>query len=574
MSLLRCGLPLLASLLLVACGGGGEGASVSSGAGSAGGGGGGTGGVGNVTISGTVTYERVGFAPGTSTGLDLANALPAPVRGASVEALAPNGQTVLATATTSATGAYSVTVPRNTDLFIRVRAELLRTGTPAWTVTVRDNTAGAAVYTLDGSVFNAGTVDSTRNLAARTGWTAGSGYTGPRAAAPFSILDAVYEAQQLVLSADANAVFPELRLFWSPNNLPCSPGANDFCNGSSAALGRGEIGTSFFTPGTPDRIFVLGAANIDTDEFDQHVIAHEWGHYYQDNFSRDDSLGGEHSTTERLDLRVAFSEGWSNAFAGMVRNDPVYRDSFDTNQARGFAIDVEANNNPNAGWFNEGSIQSILWDLYDSTADGVDGVSLGFGPLHAVMTGRIRTTAAFTSVYPLLEGLRLARPADTAAINALAGAQLIATHSDDFGDTETNAGLDARNLPIYRPVVGGQTVEVCSSVPTADGVYNKLGNRRFLQFTAPGSGTATIRADFNGTQGATATDPDLVLYAAGVERARAESPANGSETLSAAVTAGTRYVLEVYEFSNLDPSAGPGGRARGLSCFNVQLTLP
>lgn len=573
MSLLRCGFPLLASLLLVACGGGGDGASVGAGGGGGGSGGGG-GGVGNVTISGTVTYDRVGFAPGTSTGLDLANPLPAPVRGASVEALSANGQTVLATATTSATGAYSVTVPRNADLFIRVRAELLRTGTPSWTVTVRDNTAGSAIYTLDGSVFNAGTVDSTRNLAARTGWTAGGGYTGPRSAAPFSILDAVYEAQQLVLSADPNAVFPELRLFWSTNNLPCSPAANDFCTGSSAALGRGEIGTTFFTPGTPDRIFVLGRANIDTDEFDQHVIAHEWGHYYQDNFSRDDSLGGEHSTTERLDLRVAFSEGWGNAFAGMSRNDPVYRDSFDTNQARGFAINVEANNNPNAGWFNEGSIQSIFWDLYDSTADGVDGISLGFGPLHAVMTGRIRTTGAFTSVYPLLEGLRLARPADTAAINALAGAQLIATNSDDFGDTETNAGLDPRNLPIYRPVVGGQTVEVCSSVPTADGVYNKLGNRRFLQFTAPGSGTATIRADFSGTQGATATDPDLVLYAAGVERARAEGSANGTETLTATVTAGTRYVLEVYEFSNLDPSAGPGGQARGLTCFNVQLTLP
>jgi hypothetical protein len=556
------------ALILVACGGGGGGSS------GGGGGGGGPPPVGNVTISGTVSYDRVPFGAGGGAGLDFANAQSAPVRGATVEALSANGQTVLATTTTSATGAYSVTVAGNTDLFIRVRAELLRSGTPSWTVTVRDNTAGSAIYTLDGAVFNAGSANSTRNLAARTGWTAGVGYNAPRAAAPFSILDAIWEAQQLVLSADANAVFPELRLFWSTSNVPCSPGANDFCTGSSAALGRGEIGTSFFSSGGPDRIFVLGRADIDTDEFDQHVLAHEWGHYYQDNFSRDDSLGGEHTPTERLDLRVAFSEGWGNAFAGMARGDPVYRDSFDLSQARGFAINVENNNNPNAGWFNEGSIQSIFWDLYDTTSDGADTLSLGFAPLHAVMTGRMRSTAAFTSVFPLLEGLRAARPADAAAINALAAAQLISTTSDDFGSAETNSGLDARNLPIYGAVSGGQTVEVCSSVPTAAGVYNKLGNRRLLRFVPNAAGNVTIRANYGGGQGTAATDPDLVLYAAGVERARAESEANGSETLTATVEAGTVFVLEVYEYTNVDPSNTSDGRPRGLTCFNVQLTLP
>lgn len=570
MYLLRRGVIVLLPLILVACGGGGGGGA------SGGGGGGGPppAPVGNVTISGTVTYDRVPFSPGANTGLDFANAQPAPVRGATVEALTANGQTVLATTTTSATGAYSVTVAGNTELFIRVRAELVRAGTPSWTVTVRDNTAGSAIYTLDGSVFNAGTANSTRNLAARTGWTAGVGYNAARAAAPFSILDAIYESQQLVLSADANAQFPELRVFWSTNNVPCSPAANDFCTGSSAALGRGEIGTSFFVPGSPDRIFVLGRADIDTDEFDQHVIAHEWGHYYQDNFSRDDSLGGEHSTTERLDLRVAFSEGWGNAFAGMARADPVYRDSFDLGQTRGFAINVENNNNPNAGWFNEGSIQSVFWDLYDTSNEGIDSLGLGFAPLHAVMTGRIRTTPAFTSVFPLLEGLRAARPADAAAINALAGAQLVSTTSDDFGNAETNNGLDVRNLPIYRAIAASQTVEVCSSVPTAAGFYNKLGNRRFLRLAPSAAGTVTIRANYGGAQGTAATDPDLVLYAAGVERARAEGAANGSETLTATVAAGTVYVLEVYEFTNVDPSDTTDGRPRGLTCFNVQLTLP
>lgn len=563
--LIRRGLSLCL-LVLSACGGGGGSST-----------GGGTGPVGppapppvgNVTISGTVSYDRVPFAAAPSGGLDFANVQPAPVRGATVQAVAAGGATVLASATTDAAGRYSLTVPGNTDLFIRVRAELVRSGAPAWTVTVRDNTQGEALYTLDGSVFNSGTASATSDLAARSGWTVGSGYTAPRSAAPFAILDAVYEAQQLVLGADANAQFPELRLLWSPNNVPCSPGAGGFCSGNSAAWARGEIGTTFFAPGSPDRIYVLGAVNNDTDEFDAHVIAHEWAHYYQENFSRDDSMGGDHAPDQRLDLRTAFSEGWGNAFAGMARGSPVYRDSFGANQASGFRIDVEVNNNPNAGWFSEGSIQSILWDLFDANNEAGDSVTMGFGPIHGVMRGRVRTTSAFTSIYPLLEGLRIARPGDVAGLDALAAAQLIAITASDFAVGETNAGLDARNLPIYRPIASGQTLEVCSSVPTATGVYNKLGNRRFLRIDTSVTGTATVRATFNGTSGTAPTDPDLVLYAAGVERGRAESADNGTETLTLTGLAAGTYVLEVYEFSNVDPSGTP----RGTTCFNVSFTF-
>jgi hypothetical protein len=560
------GTALLCLLALAACGGGGG---DSTGGGGGGGGGGTPPPVASVTVSGTVTYDRVPFSSAVNGGLDFANVQAAPVRGATVQAVAAGGATVLASTTTDANGQYSLSVAGNTDLFVRVRAELVRTGTPSWTVTVRDNTAADALYTLDGSLFNSGTANSTRNLAARSGWTAGAGYTGTRAAAPFSILDSVYEAQQLVLGADANVQFPELRLLWSPGNVPCDPGANGFCSGTSVALARGEIGTTFFSPGGPDRIYVLGAVNNDTDEFDQHVIAHEWGHYYQDNFSRDDSLGGDHAPDQRLDLRVAFSEGWGNAFAGMVRGSPVYRDSFGASQASDFRIDVEVNNNPNAGWFSEGSIQSIIWDLYDSSNEAGDTVSMGFAPIHGIMRARVRTTTAFSSIYPLLEGLRIARPADVAGLNALTSAQLIAIASSDFGAGETNAGLDARNLPIYRPIASGQTFEVCSTLPTALGVYNKLGNRRFLRIDTSAVGTATIRATYGGANGTAPTDPYLVLYAAGVERARAESADNGAKTLTVTgLDAGT-YVLEVYEFSNIDPSA----TARGTTCFNVSFTL-
>lgn len=520
-----------------------------------------------VTLTGAATFDRVPFAASQGTGLDFARAAPSPARGVTIEAVGSAGQSVLATTAADASGQYSLSVPANTEMFVRMKAELRRSGSPSWLVSVRDNTAGDAIYAIDTGAYNSGSAALRRDVHAGSGWTAGSGYTAPRAAAPISILDAAWQAMQLVLGAESGASFPELKVYWSTRNVPCSKGAGGFCDGTSPARTRGEIGTSFYaTIGSQGpSIYVLGSADSDSDEFDQHVVAHEWGHYYQDNFSRDDSLGGPHSLSERLDLRVAFSEGWGNAFAGMVKGDPVYRDSFGTQQRSDFAIDVENSTVSFPGWFNEASVQSIFYDLFDAASDGSDTVSLGFGPIHAAMRGPIRNSLGFTSVYALLHALRASQPADAAAISALSTAQLIVTAPDDFGSGENNSGGDARNLPIFPVMTSGATRQVCSSLPTGGSaaVYNKLGNRRFLRFSLAFSSTVSIVAR-NGRAG---TDPDLVLYAAGIERGRAEGETSGSETLTLPLPAGT-YVAEIYEYSNISGTA-----PRGNECFDVTLTI-
>ncbi len=519
-----------------------------------------------VTLTGTATFDKVPFNVAQGNGLDLARAAAAPARGVTIEALASAGQSVLASTTADASGQYTLTVPANTDLQVRMKAELRRSGSPGWLVSVRDNTAGDALYVIDTAAFNSGASALRRDVHAGSGW-GGSAYTGARAAAPISILDTAWQAMQLVLGAESGLVFPELKMYWSPRNVPCSEGAGGFCANTAAARARGEIGTSFYASIASQgaSIYVLGAADSDSDEFDQHVLAHEWGHFYQDNFSRDDSLGGTHSLNERLDLRVAFSEGWGNAFAGMVKGDPVYRDSFGTQQRSDFAIDVENNQVTFPGWFSEASVQSIFYDAFDAASDGVDTVSLGFGPIHAAMRGAIRNSASFTSIYALVNALRASQPGDAAALSALSGGQLIATATDDFGSGETNAGGDARNLPIFAAMSSGATRQICSSLPTggSTAVYNKLGNRRYLRFTLAVSSTLSIVAR-NGRSG---TDPDIVLYAAGVERGRADGETSGSETLTLPLQAGT-YVAEVYEFSNVS-----GIAPRGNECFDVTLTI-
>jgi len=78
--------------------------------------------------------------------------------------------------------------------------------------------------------------------------------------------------------------------------------------------------------GTPV-IRILGDENNDTDEYDAHVVVHEFGHYFENSLSRADSIGGPHTQSDRLDARIAFGEGWGNALSGMILDDPVYRDS-------------------------------------------------------------------------------------------------------------------------------------------------------------------------------------------------------------------------------------------------------
>ncbi|MDH5216998.1 MAG: hypothetical protein OEX19_04840, partial [Gammaproteobacteria bacterium] len=68
-----------------------------------------------------------------------------------------------------------------------------------------------------------------------------------------------------------------------------------------------------------DEIYILGL-DSDSDAYDDVVLLHEYGHFVLDKFSRDDSPGGTHYVEDNnQDLRLSWSEGFSTAFAAMVR---------------------------------------------------------------------------------------------------------------------------------------------------------------------------------------------------------------------------------------------------------------
>jgi hypothetical protein len=524
-----------------------------------------------VTVSGLVKFEMVPAKSG-NIGLNYTAIAPAAARGVRVEAVQVSGAAVAASATTDATGAYSFSVPANANLFIRVKAEMQATGTPSWHYRVLDNTVTPtpALYAIVGANFDSGVTASTHDLLAPSGW-GGMGYTTTRAAAPFAILDTVYQATQLVLTASAKAAFPDLDLFWSKNNRPTDPTPTQ-------GIAVGNIATTYFDPAsqfpsttTPQRaIFILGDENVDTDEYDASVIAHEWGHYFQDVFSRDDSLGGRHAQSDELDLRVAFSEGWGNAFSGMATQSSVYRDTQAPQQGGGGCLNLDGtalgqcNAPAKLGWYTEGSVQSLLFNFYDPAGSPGDQIELGFVPIFNVMANDMRTTRALTSIFPFVKALKANNGAEAAHIDQLLQAQQISTASiDEWAAGETHTGSVASVLPIYRPIGIGQTVSNVCSVST-QGTENKLGVFGFLRLSIAGT-TAAITINVTG---APSTDPDIVLFDGGTIAAVANGTVGGAESLAKQLAQGD-YVIEVYDSHNVDAPIAPAN-----SCFTVNVTSP
>jgi hypothetical protein len=525
------------------------------------------------TLSGRVTYDRVPLSSAVGSGLDYVATFESPVRQAIVELLDGSSGAVLATTVTDTSGNYSFAAPANTRVQVRVKAQSRVQATssqPAsWNLAVYNNTNGNALYALDSSVFDTGTASRTLNLRATSGWQGFSGSYDPptRTAGPFAILDTAYEAVQFMLSeADATLAFPALGLYWSPNNR-----ASDDFRPSVGSIGTTSYRADASAAGAPAGIYVLGLQNVDTDEYDAHVIAHEFQHYLEDRLGRTDTTGGSHSLQEKLDLRLAFSEGYSNAFAAMVLSDPLYRDSFGSQQGSDSHFSLENSNWPARGWFIEASVQAIVWDLYDTANEAGDTASIGFAPIWSVMREELASGAPLTSIFPFIVGLKSRPGVPDAAVDALVENQgMVGSAMDAYATTETNDGGSSDTLPVYSDLaLNGPAVRVCGDASL--GTYNRLGNRRFLRFSLSGTRAVTIRASYVATPGDPLNpvpDPDIVIFRSGFFDS-SEFIAPDEEVYRGTLDPGD-YVLEVYEYSHIEPDLFFGSRPR--TCMNVTLS--
>ena len=483
-----------------------------------------------VEISGKITYDRV---PASTTydgmaRLDYAHTRKVASKNILVKAVDTTGK-VLAQTTTDKNGKYSLYVPANTDVKIRAYARMYKKDT--WDVSVVDNTNQKALYVVEGEYHNSENKHNIRNLHASSGWT-GDGYTNQRIAAPFAILDSINQAMEKVKDADKDAKFPQLTVNWSVNNV-ASPGDPD----------SGQIITSNYDG--ERQLWILGDANGDTDEYDDHIIIHEWGHYFEDQFSRADNIGGPHSPGEALDIRVAFGEGWGNAWSGIATDNPIYFDTSGYKQSTGWYMDLENGAQDNPGWYSEGSVQRILYDLYDSTNESHDKTSLGFKPIYKVLVGAEKNTPAFTSIFSFIDALKRENSSQKSNIDKTVSYEQISKITDAYGTNRTNYANSSVVIPIYKTISLGETITVCTR--NNYGVYNKLGNRDFVKVRIDKDGTYQFNInadDYN-------SDPDIVLYPTKYphkEKAISSYEGSPNDTLLIDLKKGD-YLLDVYDSS-------------------------
>ena len=60
---------------------------------------------------------------------------------------------------------------------------------------------------------------------------------------------------------------------------------------------------------------------------DASVLSHEWLHYFEHKIGRSDSIGGSHAFGEKMDMRVAWSEGMASGLSAAMRSAgaPLWR---------------------------------------------------------------------------------------------------------------------------------------------------------------------------------------------------------------------------------------------------------
>lgn len=507
----------------VTAGGSGGSANQNSSGSTAGGGSAGGGGAKPAfTVSGRVTYDFVPSRYDVATdtgGLMFNQDQSRPVRGAEVWVF--EGDTVIAKGVTDANGRYSVAVAPRDGRPLALYA-LARSVTPF--IQVEDNTDDNSIWAISSALAAR---DATVNLHAGHGWT-GAGYDAARRdAAPFAVLDSMYTASQAFLAVRP-VQFPPLHVNWSPNNVPQS--------GNKAA---GQIGTSHFTSADGE-IYILGKAGADTDEFDAHVIVHEWAHFFEHNVSRSDSPGGRHGNGDVLDPRLAFGEAWGNALAAMLLPESVYSDtSWRSGVPAAFGFDAESEpyptDDPKPSAFSEASVMRVLYDLRDGANEPHDSVSIDLGTIYDVMAGPQRDTNAVTTLASFVAGLKAQPGVNRQAVDTLLARYQIGALSTQWGDGDSPLRGMFTTAPGL-PYTGH--IDLGGGYPA-----NSWQQNQYYVFTGTG-GTVTISAS-------STEDVAIAAYRQGRRVGGADATLRGSESFSLSTHAGVPYVVVVTGFGTV-----------------------
>jgi hypothetical protein len=291
---------------------------------------------------------------------------PAPVRLALVKLFADIPLAVdpeLATSQTDLSGEVSLRVPQaqlGNNLYLQVRAQ----DSGLRIATVRDSWLNLdSLYQVESGRFR---VPLASNVTFGTWNVADTGQN-----AVFLIYDSAVEGY-LIATGVLGMSLSAVKLVYPTYDFSIFPKTSD----TEAHYVNGQIVLGQYYGTSPD------------------VVLHEYGHFVADT-SGFSGQGGDHfyPFKQRVNPSLAWGEGWATFFAVAGQNTRGRPDkrTYTSRHPNNFQdYDLEDGHNTNAildsaaGDDNEGSVQFVLWDLYDKFQDALpvaratDTISLGF----------------------------------------------------------------------------------------------------------------------------------------------------------------------------------------------------
>jgi len=122
----------------------------------------------------------------------------------------------------------------------------------------------------------------------------------------------------------------------------------------------------------------------DTDEHDEAIVLHEFGHFVMDVLSSDSSHGGSHPRGALINPGLAWEEGRATWFATAVLASPLYQDTIGVQPTGTLRVnhDLERALPPDLGGMgSEATVAEVLWDLSDGEVlEDIDDDGADLGP--------------------------------------------------------------------------------------------------------------------------------------------------------------------------------------------------
>jgi hypothetical protein len=456
--------------------------------------------VSTISITGSMSYENVTVSP---QGHDYSNITQNPIRGASINLLDAQG-TIVQSTITDENGNYEIEVVNFGSYSIEVVAELGDDQTKANYISVRDNFAASddvrepeltEVYRY--SVLPIQTIsESLTNVDfnAALNWNPSlNTYDTGRTAPVFVLLDQAFDMQILLRNWKADFEFAPLYIFWNENNLAVN-----------GAWWNGEIENSSFAGYGSNSLYVASDDEVNIDEFDRTIIAHELGHYVLNNLSRNESIGGSHSMQSIMDFRQSFVEGFSSYFSWLLTGSEELIDS--DGLPNGITSVANIFDNPidefDMGWFYE----NVNSDVLKNVTSGNSNFGLpakGYPFVFEVLAEDMKTSDALISIHSFLGNSIKRDPTLQDSVTDFAISKGI-NSVDEWGlgesyvvsDYLTINDLTHTYLPLYREMEVGVPTAVCLNDVVA-GSGNRLGVFAYLKLNLKEDGDYLIEWSSN-----------------------------------------------------------------------------